>query len=151
MWFLLWGYQIDPQSRQTMPRLGWNRAHPSFFGGVSWGGVRLSPLGTSANIWHIVPAPDVRWWVWSRRWNDNWQGKPKYSEKTCLSATWPTTNPTWPDLGSNPGHPCGKPATNRLSYGTARSHPKYNYRALGYTVDEVVLGKTSSEWFGFPY
>jgi hypothetical protein len=27
------------------------------------------------------------WWrggVWSSRWNENWQGKPKYSEKT-----WP--------------------------------------------------------------
>jgi hypothetical protein len=27
---------------------------------VSLGGVRLSPLGTSANIWTIVPAPDDR-------------------------------------------------------------------------------------------
>jgi hypothetical protein len=27
---------------------------------VSWGGVRLSPLGTSATIWPIVPAPDDR-------------------------------------------------------------------------------------------
>jgi hypothetical protein len=25
---------------------------------VSWGGVKLSPLGTSATIWPIVPAPD---------------------------------------------------------------------------------------------
>jgi hypothetical protein len=25
---------------------------------VSWGGVRLSPLGTSATIWPIVSAPD---------------------------------------------------------------------------------------------
>jgi hypothetical protein len=32
-----------------------------------------------------------------------------------------TTNPTWPDLGSNPGRRGGKPATNRLSYGTAKS------------------------------
>jgi hypothetical protein len=29
-----------------------------------------------------------------------------------------TTNPTWPDLGSNPSHRSGKSATNRLSYGT---------------------------------
>jgi hypothetical protein len=28
-------------------------------------------------------------------------------------------HPTWPDLGSNPGRCDGKPATNRLSYGTA--------------------------------
>jgi hypothetical protein len=28
-------------------------------GGVaSWGGVRLSPLGTSATVWPIVPAAD---------------------------------------------------------------------------------------------
>jgi hypothetical protein len=31
-----------------------------FFFLVSWAGVRLSPLGTSANIWPIVPAPDDR-------------------------------------------------------------------------------------------
>jgi hypothetical protein len=30
-----------------------------------------------------------------------------------------TTNPTSPDLGSNPVPRSGKPATNRLSYGTA--------------------------------
>jgi hypothetical protein len=81
--------------------------------------VRLSPLGTSATGWPIVPAPDDRWWVCSRRWNEKWQGKPKYSEKTCPSATLSITNPTWPDLSSNPGFRGGKPATNRLSYGTA--------------------------------
>jgi hypothetical protein len=31
-----------------------------------------------------------------------------------------TTNPTWPDTGSNPGRRDGKPATNSLSYGAAR-------------------------------
>jgi hypothetical protein len=35
------------------------------------------------------------------------------------SATLSTTNPTWPDPGSNPGRRGGKPATNRLSYGAA--------------------------------
>jgi hypothetical protein len=34
------------------------------------------------------------------------------------STTLSTTNPTWPDLGSNPARRGGKPATNRLSYGT---------------------------------
>jgi hypothetical protein len=42
--------------------------------------MRLSPLGTSATNWPIVPAPDDRWWTWSSRWNENWQGKRKYSE-----------------------------------------------------------------------
>jgi hypothetical protein len=27
---------------------------------VTWSGVRLSPLGTSATNWPIVPTPDVR-------------------------------------------------------------------------------------------
>jgi hypothetical protein len=56
---------------------------------------RLSPLGTSATSWPIVPAPDHRWWTWSSRWNEKWQGKPKYSEKTFPNATSSTTNPTW--------------------------------------------------------
>jgi hypothetical protein len=54
----------------------------------------------------------------SNRWNANWQGKLKCSEKTCPSATMSTTNPTWPDAGSNPGRRCGKPSTNLQSYGT---------------------------------
>jgi hypothetical protein len=90
-----------------------------FFFLVSWGGVRLSPLGTSTTKWPIVPPSDDRWLLWSSRWNENWQVKPKYSEKTCPSATLSTTNPTWPDLGSNPGRRGWKPATKRLSYGMA--------------------------------
>jgi hypothetical protein len=35
------------------------------------------------------------------------------------SATLSTTNPTSSDLGSDPGHRGGKPATDRLSYCTA--------------------------------
>jgi hypothetical protein len=58
-------------------------------------------------------------WLWRNWWNEDWQGKRKYSEKTCPSATLSTTNPTWPDPGSNPSHRGGKPATNRLSYGAA--------------------------------
>jgi hypothetical protein len=38
---------------------------------ISWGEVRLSPLGTPATNWPILPAPDVRW-VWSIWWNENW-------------------------------------------------------------------------------
>jgi hypothetical protein len=52
---------------------------------------------TSANIWPIVPAPDDNWQ------NENWQEKPKYSEKACSSAALSTTNPTWCDLGSKLG------------------------------------------------
>jgi hypothetical protein len=59
---------------------------------------------TAVTVWPIVPAPDDRWWwLWSNRWNKDCQGKPKYSKKTCTSATLSTTNPTLPDQGSNPG------------------------------------------------
>jgi hypothetical protein len=79
---------------------------------------KLGPLGTSATELPIVPAlgdyDDGEFW-----WNEDRQGKPKYSEKTCPSATLSTTNPTWPDPGSNPHRRGGKPATNRLSYGVA--------------------------------
>jgi hypothetical protein len=39
--------------------------------------------------------------------------------KTCTSATLSTTNPTWTDPGPNPGSRGNRPATYRLSHGTA--------------------------------
>jgi hypothetical protein len=61
-------------------------------------------------------SPGWLWW-WRNLWND-WEGKPKYSEKTCPRAALSTTNPTCcPD--ANQSRRGGKPATNRLSYGTA--------------------------------
>jgi hypothetical protein len=84
------------------------------------GWVRLSPLGTSALIGLLYQPRMTWWWVWSSRWNENWQMKPKYSEKTCPTATFSTTNPTWPELGSNPGRG-RKPETNRLSYDTPQT------------------------------
>jgi hypothetical protein len=71
--------------------------------------VGLSPLGTAATS-GLLYKPQM---VDEGEWNEDWQGKPKYSEKTCPSATLSTTNPTWPDPGSNPGRRGGKPATNR--------------------------------------
>jgi hypothetical protein len=47
--------------------------------------------------------------VMEHRWNETDR------EKTCPSAT----NPTWADPGSNPGLRGVRPATNRLSHGTA--------------------------------
>jgi hypothetical protein len=52
-------------------------------------------------------------------WNENWQEKPKYSEKICPNASLSATNPIRSDLVSNLDRSGGKPATNRLSYGTA--------------------------------
>jgi hypothetical protein len=57
--------------------------------------------------------------LWRNWWNEEWQGKPKYSEKTCPSAILSTTNPTRLDPDLNPSRRGGKPATNRLSYGVA--------------------------------
>jgi hypothetical protein len=89
-----------------------------FFSFSGWG--ETESTWYVGHCWPIVPAPDDRWWwLWSSWWNEGWQGKPKYSEKTCPSATLSTTNPTWPGLGSNPGRRGGNPASNRLSYGTA--------------------------------
>jgi hypothetical protein len=60
------------------------------------GGVesKLGPLGTSATEWPNVPVPVIV--MMENFWrNEDWQGKPKYSEKTCPSATLFTTNPTF--------------------------------------------------------
>jgi hypothetical protein len=88
--------------------------HPSFF----WGGDYVPRY--SGHFWPVVQGPDERGgWLWSNWWNEDWQGKPKYSKKSCPSTILSITNPTWPDPGSNQGHRGGKPATNRLSYGVA--------------------------------
>jgi hypothetical protein len=74
----------------------------------SWGGARRH------HCWAYFTGPRWWWWwVWSSWWNEFYQGRPKYSEKTCPSATLSTTNPTCPNLWSNPAHCGGKPATNR--------------------------------------
>jgi hypothetical protein len=70
------------------------------------------------------------WWRWAvffyqvlqvmeHQWNEIDRWKPATRRKTCPSATLSTTNPTWTDPGSNPGLRSGRPATNRLSHGTA--------------------------------
>jgi hypothetical protein len=64
------------------------------------------------HCWPIVPTPDDRrWWLWSNWWNEDWQGKPRYSEKTCPTATLSTTNPIWLD----PVRSGVKPTTNSLN------------------------------------
>jgi hypothetical protein len=76
-------------------------------------------------------APDDRWgWLWSNWWNEDWQGEPQYSEKTCPSATLSTTNPTWPDPGANPGRRGG---TNRLSY-LSNINPLRNMNFFFFTI-----------------
>jgi hypothetical protein len=64
---------IRPSVAQFLNVLFYRSGHPALVFLVSCGGVRLSPLGNWATIWPIVPDPDDRWWVWSSRWNENWQ------------------------------------------------------------------------------
>jgi hypothetical protein len=72
----------------------------------------LSPFGIVITVWPILPASNDRWWwwwwLWSNRWNANWHGKTKYSEKTFPILTLSNTNPTWFDPDSNPGRLCRK-------------------------------------------
>jgi hypothetical protein len=77
-----------------------------------------SPAGSTRHVGHWMACCTCPGWLWWWRiwWNEDWQGKPKYFEKTCPGAILSTTNPTWP----NPGRRGGKPATNCLSYGAAR-------------------------------
>jgi hypothetical protein len=54
-----------------------------------------------------------------QKWKDIDRGKPRVLRETCLSANLSTTTPTWTAMGANPGLRGEKPATNRLSCGTA--------------------------------
>jgi hypothetical protein len=76
--------------------------------------------GSTRYVGHLLAYCTCPGWLWGWRIRCNeWQGKPKYSEKTYPGATLSTTNPTWPDLGLNPGRRDGKPATNCFSCGAA--------------------------------
>jgi hypothetical protein len=91
-------------------------------------GPRSRCYGRTAALRLIV---QLLWWRWTvffyqvlqlieHQWNEIDRRKPKYSGgKTCPSATLSTTNLTWTDPGSNPGLRVERPATNRLSHGTA--------------------------------
>jgi hypothetical protein len=82
------------------------------------GGVQT---GSTRHVGHLLAYCTCPRWLWGWRiWWNEWQGKLKYSEKTCPDATLSTTNPTWPVPGLNPGRRGGKPATNRFSYGAAK-------------------------------
>jgi hypothetical protein len=71
---------------------------------------------------HRDYVPSMRRWLMNLEHlvDENWQGKPKYSQKTSPSVTLSNTNPTWSDLGSNPDLGCGKPSTSHLSNDTVQ-------------------------------
>jgi hypothetical protein len=68
-----------------------------FFFNANIGGWSLT--GSSRNVGHQLAYCTCPGWLWGWTiwWNDDWQGKPKYTEKTCTSAMLSTTNPTWSD------------------------------------------------------
>jgi hypothetical protein len=79
--------------------------------------VQLGPIVTAATNMPILPAPDeyANGEIGEMMF---WQGKHKYSEKIAPVPLCPPQTPhACPD--AKPARRGGKPATNRLSYGTA--------------------------------
>jgi hypothetical protein len=96
------------------------------------------------HFWLIVPVPHDRWgWLWSNWWDEDWQGKPKYLEKTCPSATLSITNPTWLDVSSNPGGRGGKPANT--TWAMARQTDSLYYLFIYLFCSS--WGETESTWY----
>jgi hypothetical protein len=94
---------------------GWlpNTQHRGFFFS-SWGGVRQTPLRTSAINWPVVPTPVTDEY-------EEFGGMRIGRGNQVLRGNLPLCPPQIPrdDLGSNPGCCSGKLVTNRLSYGIA--------------------------------
>jgi hypothetical protein len=67
----------------------------------------------SCGLQYQLRMADDRWW------NENWQEKLKYLEKTSHSAALSTTNGTWLEQGSNLDSRGWNRATKCLNYGTA--------------------------------
>jgi hypothetical protein len=115
---------------QTKCRQQWTGYKPSssIKGGEFLDYLRNYQLLKNDCVFFIVRGPRS-WWRWAvfyqvlqvmeHQWNEIDRGKPTTRRKTCLSATLSTTNLTWTDPGSNPGLRGERPATNRLSHGTA--------------------------------
>jgi hypothetical protein len=73
---------------------------------------RLGPLGTSATEWPLVPAPDD--------YDDREFGGMKIGKENRSTRRKPAPAPLCPpQIPLDPCRRCGKPATNRLSYGAA--------------------------------
>jgi hypothetical protein len=67
---------------------------------IMWGGIQSGSTRHVGRWMAYCTCPGWIWW-WRIGWNEEWQEKPKYSEKTCPNATLSTTNPTWPGPGSD--------------------------------------------------
>jgi hypothetical protein len=121
MYVIFYGIFLSPEDRKRTCFQWYNTGTVILSQALfNWYSGGWSPIGS--NWVHSALRPPMPYcaspgWLW---WWRNWW-KPKYSEKTCPSAAFFTTNPTCcPD--ANPGRRGGKPARNRLSYGTASKH-----------------------------
>jgi hypothetical protein len=93
--------------------------------------VRLSPLGTAATISLLYQPQMIDDDDCGEIGGMNiGRGKRSTRRKPTPTATLPTTNPTWSDPGLNPGRRGVKPATNRLSYGTASRSPYFTHQVI---------------------
>jgi hypothetical protein len=106
---------VEP-TRSALQFGAWGLLYSNFFFNLYSGGWNPRSTRHCGHIMAYCASPRWLWW-WKNRWND-WQGKPKYSEKTWPSAALSTTYPTCCPY-ANPGRRGGKPVSNRLSYGTA--------------------------------
>jgi hypothetical protein len=97
--------------------------------------VRLSPLGSAATtglLYQPRMIDDGDCGAIGGMKTD--RGNRSTRRKPTPSATLSTTNTTWSDPGSNPGGRGEKPATHRLSYGTA-----YNSTILTCEQSRIVI------------
>jgi hypothetical protein len=77
----------------------------------------LGPRGTATMYWPIVPVPGDCEDGEVGGMKYGWQGKPKYLSRRHFVHH----KSHLPDPGANPGRRGAKPATNRFSYGAAKS------------------------------
>jgi hypothetical protein len=75
--------------------------------------------------------------MWSPRWNDIDRGNQKGSEKNLSQCLFIHHRSHWTDPGANPGRRGERPATNRLSHGTA----KMDLREIGCGLDSSGSGQ----------
>jgi hypothetical protein len=78
----------------------------------------------------VVVVVVVLFLVMESQWKEIDGGRPKYSRKTCPTATLSITNPTWTDPGSKPGLLAGRPAANRLSRDTTLNRKLHQNRTF---------------------
>jgi hypothetical protein len=69
--------------------------------------------------------------------------------KACPNAILFSTNPTWTDLGSNPGLRGERPATNRLSHGHGPSYIVLRTEVGNYSTTVSKRGERIRETFRF--